>query len=303
MFSTEKEDRRQNRQRSRRRQDGLVRSNPGRIVTQAVENDHTSGNVDVDESLSWDEMIFENRNKEYGAYVVRKGYFTSLCVGVTTTMAVVGLILAYPLLSKLFRNDEVAPAPVPRKLVYTELSAPPPLDKPKPPPPAVQLPRLKKVIRFVPPKVVREEIVELPPTLAEIKKNEISAEAVDGPEQVIFDEPATEIISAGDDELFTVVDQQPEYAGGYEAMMAFIQRNMQYPTMARKMQIQGTVHVSFIVSKTGAISDVKVLRGMMKECDQEAVRVVSMMPPWIPGKQNGRPVNVRFILPLKFRLN
>lgn len=69
------------------------------------------------------------------------------------------------------------------------------------------------------------------------------------------------------------------------------------------MQIEGTVHVSFIVSKNGSISDVKVLRGISSECDKEAVRVVQMMPAWKPGKQNGRNVNVRFILPLKFRLN
>ena len=69
------------------------------------------------------------------------------------------------------------------------------------------------------------------------------------------------------------------------------------------MEIEGTVHVSFVVSKTGSISDVQVLRGIMTECDREAVRVVQKMPAWKPGRQNGRPVNVRFILPLRFRLN
>jgi len=86
-------------------------------------------------------------------------------------------------------------------------------------------------------------------------------------------------------------------------MMRFIKQNMQYPPNARRMKIEGTVHVSFVVSKTGSISDVKVLRGIMTECDREAVRVVQMMPTWNPGKQNGRNVSVRFIMPLKFRLN
>lgn len=256
----------------------------------------------TDGGQSWDDIVFENRNREYGAYVVRRQYTTNVVTGVLITLVVVVLTLFYPTIVKWFASDDVAPKATPRKLVYTELSAPPPIDKPKPPPPQIQLPRLQKVIKFVPPKVVKDQVSEVIPTLVEIKANETGAEAVEGPATVVFDEPVVEVV-AEDDELFTVVDQQPEYAGGYEAMMAFIKQNMQYPPNARRMQTEGTVHVSFIVSKTGAISDVKVLRGIMAECDREAVRVVQMMPAWKPGKQNGRPVNVRFILPLKFRLN
>ena len=253
---------------------------------------------------SWDEMVFENRNREYGAYAVRKGYNRNLVVAVVATLIVFILILLYPAITKWLGANEVPVKDPPRKLVYTELSAPPPIDKPKPPPPQVQLPRLQKIIKFVPPKVVREEVREVIPTIEEIKVNETAAEAVEGPTEVIFEEPVAEVVGGqGDDELFTVVDQQPEYAGGYDAMMSFIKSNMTYPPNARRMRVEGTVHVSFIVSKTGAISDVKVLRGIMTECDREAVRVVQMMPPWKPGKQNGRPVNVRFIMPLKFRLN
>lgn len=256
-----------------------------------------------DTEQSWDEMVFENRNREYGAYAVRKGYNRNLVIAVVATMIVFILILLYPSLTKWLGANEVPVKDPPRKLVYTELSAPPPIDKPKPPPPQVQLPRLQKIIKFVPPTVVREEVREVIPTIEEIKVNETGAEAVEGPTEVIFEEPVAEVVGGqGDDELFTVVDQQPEYAGGYDAMMSFIKSNMTYPPNARRMGIEGTVHVSFIVSKTGAISDVKVLRGIMTECDREAVRVVQMMPPWKPGKQNGRPVNVRFIMPLKFRL-
>jgi protein TonB len=253
---------------------------------------------------SWDEMVFENRNREYGAYLVRKGYNKNLVTAVIATLIVFILILLYPSVSKWLGGNDVPIKDPPRKLVYTELSAPPPIDKPKPPPPQVQLPRLQKIIKFVPPKVVKEEVREVLPTIEEIKVNETGAEAVEGPTDVIFDEPVAEVVGGeSDDELFTVVDQQPEYAGGYDAMMAFIRSNMTYPANARRMRIEGTVHVSFIVSKTGEISEVRVLRGIMTECDREAVRVVQMMPPWKPGKQNGRPVNVRFILPLKFRLN
>ena len=250
---------------------------------------------------TWEEIIFQHRNQEYGAYVLRKGYSHNVTIGLAVTMIVIMIILLYPTLAKYFVGEQIVESP-PRKLVYTELSAPPPIDKPKPPPPQVQLPRLQKVLKFVAPKVVVEEITEVSPTIQEIKQNATGAVAVEGPAEVVFEEPVAEIVAA-DDELFVVVDQQPEFEGGYEAMMAFIKQNMVYPANARRMKIEGTVHVSFIVSKTGTISDVKVLRGIMKECDREAVRVVELMPSWKPGKQNGRNVNVRFILPLKFRLN
>lgn len=259
-------------------------------------------NSEPSDQQTWDEMVFENRNREYGAYAVRKGYYGNVVTGLIATLIVVVLVIFYPTLAKMFGQDDVREQTPPRKLVYTELSAPPPIDKPKPPPPQIQLPRLQKIIKFVPPRVVKEEVRDVIPTVEEIKVNNTGAEQTEGPAQVIFDEPVAEVVEA-DDELFTVVDQQPEYAGGYDAMMAFIKANMVYPANARRMRIEGTVHVSFIVSKTGQISDVKVLRGIMTECDREAIRVIQMMPAWKPGKQNGRPVNVRFILPLKFRLS
>lgn len=250
----------------------------------------------------WDDLVFEGRNREYGAYVLRKGYSRNIMIGLGITILVVLFLIFYPAISGLWRSDKTVSQASPRKLVYSELSIPPPIDKPKPLPPRIQLPKLKKVLKFVPPKVVKEEVAELTPALDEIKENDIGAVAVEGPADVVFDEPVEEVV-AEDNELFTVVDQQPEFEGGYEAMMAFIKKHMVYPPNARRMQIEGTVHLSFIVSKTGAISEVKVLRGIMTECDREAVRVVQMMPAWKPGKQNGRNVNVRFILPLKFRMN
>ncbi|HEX8037949.1 MAG TPA: TonB family protein [Chryseosolibacter sp.] len=254
------------------------------------------------EGQSWDEMVFERRNREYGAYLLRKGYNHNVAVGLIVTVLVVTLILLSPYLAKWLRGSDGAVNTPPRKLVYTELSAPPPIDKPKPLPPAVQLPRLKKVIKFVPPRVVKEDVVQSAPVIEDIRVNDTDATEVNEPAAVVFDEPVEEVVS-DDNELFTVVDQQPEFEGGYDALMAFIKQNMQYPNNARRMRIEGTVHVGFIVSKTGEISDVTVLRGFMAECDREAVRVVKLMPRWKPGKQNGRNVNVRCILPLKFRLN
>ena len=291
----------------KRNSDPSVKPGHGQARTGPHGSDHTTD----DEALmaageageqSWDEMVFERRNREYGAYLLRKGYNHNVWVGLVVTVLVVTLLLLSPYLAKWLAGGEAAVKTPPRKLVYTELSAPPPIDKPKPLPPAVQLPRLKKVIKFVPPKVVKEDVVQSAPVIEEIRVNDTGATEVNEPATVVFDEPVEEVVS-DDNELFTVVDQQPEFEGGYDAMMAFIKQNMQYPNNARRMRLEGTVHVGFIVSKTGEISDVSVLRGFMTECDKEAVRVVKLMPRWKPGKQNGRNVNVRFILPLRFRLN
>lgn len=248
---------------------------------------------------SWDDIIFENRNQEYGAYPIRKNYSFNLLVSLAVTTTVLVSVLLIP---RLISTKEVVVA-APKKLVYTELMAPPPIDKPKPPPPQIILPKLQKVIKFVPPKVVKEEVANEIPTIEELKVNEVAAVDVDGNIDVVFDEPVEEIVIENPDEIFTVVEQQPEFAGGYDALANYLRANMQYPRTARKMGIEGTVHVSFLVSKTGAISEVKVLRGIMAECDKEAIRVVEKMPSWKPGKQNGHAVHVRLVMPLKFRLN
>jgi protein TonB len=166
------------------------------------------------------------------------------------------------------------------------------------------LPKLQKVIKFVPPKVVKEEVVEEIPTIEEIKQNEVAAVEIEGPTEVVFEEPVKEVVVEEDEnKIFTVVEQNPEFVGGYEAMMNFIRKNMRYPASARRMGVDGTVYVSFVVDKTGSISEVKTIRGISADCDKEAMRVVSMMPAWKPGKQNGKPVFVRFVLPIKFKLN
>ena len=252
----------------------------------------------------WEDLIFENRNKAYGAYVLRTVYTKNVLKGVGLTIVIVALLFYSPDIIALFKGAEVVEKAPPRKLVYTELSAPPPIDKPKPPPPQVHLPKLQKVIKFVPPKVVKEEVVEEIPTIEEIKQNEVADVAVEGPTEIVFEEPVEEVVVEEDEnKIFTVVEQQPEFQGGYEAMMNFIKKNMRYPASARRMGVDGTVYVSFVVSKDGSISEVKTIRGISADCDKEAMRVVSMMPPWRPGKQNGKPVFVRFVLPIKFKLN
>ena len=109
--------------------------------------------------------------------------------------------------------------------------------------------------------------------------------------------------TAEDSRVYDVVEQMPSFPGGLNALMQWISKNMKYPEEAEKKGIQGRVLVSFIVDKTGAVRDAKIAKSVDPLLDKEALHVVSVMPKWIPGKQNGKPVNVKYVVPLSFRLN
>ena len=104
------------------------------------------------------------------------------------------------------------------------------------------------------------------------------------------------------DMVFDVVEVMPQFPGGQIAMMKYIMENMKYPEQAMKERIQGRVTVRFIVEKDGSISDVKPILSVHPLLNKEAVRVVKSMPKWSPGKHNGKPVRVRFNLPVMFKL-
>jgi protein TonB len=103
------------------------------------------------------------------------------------------------------------------------------------------------------------------------------------------------------DTLFTMCEQMPEYVGGLEAMMRYIGSVVRYPKLARKMGIEGTVFVGFVVRKSGEVADCNVIKGVSNECDEEALKAVRGMKAWKPGLQDAKPVSVRFVLPVKFR--
>ena len=105
------------------------------------------------------------------------------------------------------------------------------------------------------------------------------------------------------DMVFDVVEVMPQFPGGQIAMLQYLMKNIKYPEQAMKEGIQGRVAVSFIVEKDGSISDVKPVLSVHPLLNKEAVRVVKSMPKWSPGKQNGKPVRVRFNVPVMFKLN
>ncbi len=116
-------------------------------------------------------------------------------------------------------------------------------------------------------------------------------------------EAAAAVIEYSHDVVFTVTEKQPAFPGGEQARQEFMEEELRYPYEAMMEGAQGTVFVTFVVRYDGNITDVRVLRGVTPELDEEAVRVVSLMPRWEPGMQRGEPVSVRFNMPIRFRLN
>ena len=154
-----------------------------------------------------------------------------------------------------------------------EITPPPP----PPPPPEVI--------------VIVEDIVEI--------VDEAKIETTESDEMVAV----IEIEEESDEEFFMVVENMPEFPGGDAGLMKYIQKNVKYPPIAKEYNITGKVYVSFIVDKSGSVTDVKIVRGVDKSLDAEAVRVVKSLPKYKPGKQRGKAVRVMFTIPINFTLN
>lgn len=170
---------------------------------------------------------------------------------------------------------------------FEEMLEVPPTDIPPPPPPKIQQP---EIVEVPDEEEIEDEIkVEFDVEITEDTKIE---------ELIITDAPEEEDF----DQVFLVVEETAAPKGGMAAFYDYVQKKMKYPAQARRMGIEGKVYVEFVVNKDGTISDVKSLRGIGAGCDEEAVRVVQSAPPWNPGKQRGRPVKQKMVLPIIFQL-
>lgn len=151
-------------------------------------------------------------------------------------------------------------------------------------------------------KVKQLEIIEIPDE-EEIKEEieivldvEITEETVI--EEIVFEEPVEEELV---EEVFTIVEQNPTFIGGDLAFIKFVQSNLVYPEKARRMGLEGRVFVQFVVEKDGSLTDVAVIKGMMGDCNEEAIRVMQNSPNWVAGKQRGRSVRVQIVIPITFK--
>jgi protein TonB len=170
--------------------------------------------------------------------------------------------------------------------VFEEVIEVPPTDIPPPPPPQIQAP----IIVEVPDEEEIEEEIKVNLDIEVTQDTKVE-------EVVVKEEPKEET-----DEIFTIVEESAAPKGGIGAFYKYVQEKMKYPPQARRMGIDGKVFVEFVVNKDGSISDVRAVKGIGAGCDEEAVRVVQSAPSWTPGKQRGKPVKQRMVLPITFKL-
>ncbi len=249
------------------------------------------------------EMVFEGRNRAYGAYVLRTEYDKRLMLIIFSLLAVIGISYGAYIVIKNLPEEKLAPPPVDTS--QFTVNAPPVEEDVPPPPPEEPPPPMEKTVAFTPPVVVDIPVEDQIPiqedmddAKADTKTNDtdnVSWEApVSGPLETEEKEP----------EIYTYVDEDPEFPGGYAAMMAFIQKNFNYPQVAIENNIQGKCYIKFVVKGDGSVNSVQIERGIAgcPECDKEALRVVKMMPGWRAGKVNGKSVSTLYRLPINFAL-
>jgi periplasmic protein TonB len=250
----------------------------------------------------WCDIVFEDRNKEYGAYQLRKRNDRNIVIGIVFAIVTFSLGVSAPVILKYIEG--IMPDKVENKMTeVTTLEEPPPIDKTQPPPPPVEPPPpLKSTVKFTPPIIKPdEEVKDEPPPPVEVLKD------IDAGKATVQGDPNAEVVleeepSMGDGQVFLSVEQMPEFPGGEAAMLSYITSHIVYPPMAKENGITGKVFVSFVIGPDGKVKDAKTLRGIGGGCDEEALRVINSMPGWKPGKQNGKPVNVQFNIPIKFSL-
>ncbi len=250
---------------------------------------------------SLEEIVFKNRNKEYGSYVLRKKYRRYLTISLIVGILVLFSAAAYPLINaylnkeKLLREKE--------KSVTAEMLNMPKEDLPPPPPPPPPPEALVEKVKFTAPKVVEDTNVESDfgkqDLLNQNKNNEAPSEEVQVEEKEVKTQVIEQKVEA---EVFLIVEEPPTFPGGEAALYKWLGENLKYPEEAKELGIQGRVFVSFVVEPDGSTSNAVVKRGIGGGCDEEAIRIVKAMPKWGPGKQRGQPVRVQFNLPIKFTL-
>ncbi len=170
---------------------------------------------------------------------------------------------------------------------FEEMLEIPPTEQPPPPPPKIQQPEI----------IVVEDEEEI----EEEVEVEFDVEITDDTEieeMVAAEEPAEEVV----EEIFTIVEDPAEPNGGMQAFYKYVGSKLKYPSQAKRMGVEGKVFVEFVVDKDGTLTNVRAVRGIGAGCDEEAVRVIKNAAKWKPGKQRGRAVKVKIVLPISFKL-
>lgn len=262
-------------------------------------------------SPEWCDLIFQGKNKAYGAFKMReespKRHNWAMLI--VTVVAVVGFSIpklvemATPekkeVMTEVTTLSKLEEAEVKDEVKKVEPIAPPP-------------PALKSSIKFTAPVIKKDEEVrdedeiksqeeikntKVAISIADVKGNdELNGKDIADLKQVVEQAPVKE------EKPYTVVEQMPQFPGGDGELLSFIAKNLRYPTISQENGVQGKVYLRFVVSKNGTVGDVNVIRSLDPYCDKEAIRVIKMLPKWIPGRQNGMNVPVYYTIPITFKL-
>ncbi|PSL47218.1 protein TonB [Chitinophaga niastensis] len=264
------------------------------------------------------DILFDGRNKDYGAYELRSRYDKRVRNAVIGTASIVLVMIGgYVLNNKLMAaENNHHPLFVDKTMKLDEVKIPEP-DPVIPPPPPVHTapPPAAATIDFTTPVITNKEVPpdQMPPRHEEMNNKVIGFENKDGElsgngnELVDVAGPGNNVVAppttAAKETIFTVVEIPPSFPGGEDALMKYLGKSIRYPAVAQENGIEGTIYIQFVVDRDGNIKDVKTV-GAAKGggLEEEAARVVRNMPKWKPGRQNNQSVAVFFSLPIRFKL-
>jgi protein TonB len=248
----------------------------------------------------WLDIVFEGRNKSYGAYELRKSNQKTSIKALAIGAFVFAFAVATPMLISLIpeskEEEEALETVTAVKLAPKKEDVKKNLPPPPPPPPKVDQ------VKFVKPVVAKaEDVTEDPPKIEDLKDKKIAQETIKGdPDADLTVEPVgngpvdapvedTNIYSSAG------IEQKPDFPGGIEKFLKYVGNNYRLP---EEEGLKGKVYVTFVVEKDGNLTDIKVLRDIGYGTGKEAIRVLKSSPKWIPGEQNGKPVRVLYSLPI-----
>jgi protein TonB len=275
--------------------------------------------MDANKILSADllDIVFDGRNKEYGAYELRKSYNKRLLIALSAMAILSAAIFISALIADTVKKNKIVMQNVEdvELTAIKEKEAPPPPPPPPPPPKPPEPPKVE-IAKFTPPKIVKDEEVkedEKPPEIEKIQEAKIGTINQEGSKDIGIVAPPVEskgvaevvapkVVEEDYDKVFTKVENPAEFPGGAGEWARYLQKNLRYPESAIDNGTQGVVRVQFVVDREGNISEVQALNDPGEGLAEEAVRIIKKGPKWKPAEQNGRKVIYRHIQAVTFRL-
>ena len=265
----------------------------------------------------WVDLVFEGKNHSYGAYQLRKETGKRNLMAILVMFAIGVAIAAFVAIKGVVENamkqDVAIEADVElaklaeKKEAKVEKKEEPKVEK-------IEVEKVKSSVKFVPPVIKKDNEVKPEEELKSQEELNKTNTAIGAFDVKGNDEAAGEVLKAKEviaqpeppkeeeTKVFDVVEQMPSFPGGPSALMQYLSSNIKYPVVAEENGVQGRVVCTFVVERDGSITDVRVIKSVDPSLDKEAVRVVKSMPKWIPGKQNGSAVRVKYTVPVTFRL-